>query len=973
MNTGEHHTALGVMLMHGKPAGADAALTELKSRMSDALADQGLAKSQLAARTGLSRTTVSEAFRRGRLPSPATLVALARALRLPAQELLDLQRSAAAKPDADTEPEPGRSSAKPVSHWDPHDLEVHPAGPGARGGARGAKAAVLSGYVPREHDRVLEQVVNDAAQGHSRMLVLVGTSSTGKTRACWEAAQVLAAQGWLLWHPYDPTPAGAALEQLQHVKPRTVVWLNETQHYLGDVHTGERIAAALHTLLTDAAKAPVLVLGTLWPEFDRQYTAAAVSGSPDRHPRARALLAGRTLTVPDRFDDESLRTASTLAKDGDRLLADTLTRAGTHGRVTQDLAGAPQLLDRYHRVPPPARALLEAAMDARRLGVGLHLPQAFLTDAVPGYLSDDDYEALTDDWAEAAYAELARSVLGKQAPLRRVNARPAHRTPVGPEPSSPIASAGPLFRLADFLDQYGRTDRRPLCPPASFWNAAHTHLTRADDLRNLAAAADARLRLQWGHHLRCQAARRGDGSSLMRLARLRQRAGDLDGAETLYQRAIGAGEPDALVQLADLRERAGDRDGAEALAQQAVEAGIDGAFWQLAVVRAEAGDMEGADTLAQRAPAPLGDRISTVTLVRLAHLLEEAGHQGRAEALFQRAVDAGNFSALGDLVRLREAAEDQDGAEAALQRAADAGSGNALAYLASRREKTGDLDGALELAQRAAEAGVRVALVNLGWARKEAGDLEGADALYQRAAEAGDAEVLIHLASMREEAGNKEGVEALAQLALDTGNSTALAGLARMWQKAGDQGRAGVLYQQAVDAGNSTAFIPLIQLRVATGDWDIAEALTRRAISTVGVAGLARLARVWERAGNQAVAEDLYQRAVDANFGGHILRKVIIGMWPSDRAVAEALAQRAATVGDFSLLLCLEQLRDETSDTARVEALYRCVADAGAGRRSLLSRPLRPTWPHGLDADGEPSTPWERDHVPSDLLTIARD
>ncbi|GAA2746759.1 hypothetical protein GCM10010440_39870 [Kitasatospora cinereorecta] len=40
------------------------------------------------------------------------------------------------------------------------------------------------------------------------MLVLVGSSSTSKTRACWQAVQPLATAGWRLWHPYDPTRPG---------------------------------------------------------------------------------------------------------------------------------------------------------------------------------------------------------------------------------------------------------------------------------------------------------------------------------------------------------------------------------------------------------------------------------------------------------------------------------------------------------------------------------------------------------------------------------------------------------------------------------------------------------------------------------------------------------------------------------------------------------------------------------------------
>ncbi|MFI8301460.1 hypothetical protein ACIGCZ_36745 [Streptomyces nigra] len=42
------------------------------------------------------------------------------------------------------------------------------------------------------------------------------------------------------------------------------------------------------------------------------------------------------------------------------------------------------------------------------------------------------------------------------------------------------------FRLADYLEQHGRTTRRHLCPDSSFWHAAATHLTQPNDLDNLA-------------------------------------------------------------------------------------------------------------------------------------------------------------------------------------------------------------------------------------------------------------------------------------------------------------------------------------------------------------------------------------------------------------------------------------------------------------------------------------------------------
>lgn len=233
MNTVEHTQGPGVDV-GGVSDEREAALTELRKRLDDALADAGLTKVQLAARTGRSRTTVQEAFQDGgRVPSAAT-VALAGKLGLSAKqkrELLQLRRAAADETDPVRVRDEGLG--KPIEQWDPHDLEVHPAGTPTTAAGTGARALrALPGYVRRAHDRTLTDAVAEVAEGRSRMLVLVGSSSTGKTRACWEAVQPLAAKGWRLWHPYDSTRAEAALADLNRVAPRTVVWLNEAPNSL---------------------------------------------------------------------------------------------------------------------------------------------------------------------------------------------------------------------------------------------------------------------------------------------------------------------------------------------------------------------------------------------------------------------------------------------------------------------------------------------------------------------------------------------------------------------------------------------------------------------------------------------------------------------------------------------------------------------------------------------------------------------
>ncbi|MFJ4715778.1 helix-turn-helix domain-containing protein [Streptomyces sp. NPDC088785] len=852
--------------MPEEPDDRRSALDVLRTRLEEGRARSRLNQQQLATKAVLGRSTVSKALTaKGGVPSKDTVSRLAHALRLPVGELLEMRR-AAAEESGTASPEaagPGR----PVGQWDPHDLEIHPAGPEPIGSAsRGLR--VLPAYVRREHDRILDDAVAAAAAGHSRIVLLVGSSSTGKTRACWQAVQRLP-EGWRLWHPFDPTRAEAALENLRRVGPRTVVWLNEAQHYLGDRDFGERIVAAVHHLLLDEQRGPVLVLGTLWPEYAHDYTALPKSGEADRFSQVRELLAGATVSVPDHFDAAATAAAATLAEQGDLLLADALARSRDSGRITQDLAGAPELLRRYEQPGrPAARALLEAAMDARRLGVGLHLAQSFLTAAAPGYLSEPDYDQLTEDWDVQAYAELAEPVHGKQAPLRRTALRPARRPPAPTAGSPAPEPTGPVFRLADYLEQHGRTARRRFCPPATFWHAAHTQLTRADDLNNLARAAQDHYRLEWSHHLRRRAAALGSTDALYVLAMRREEAGDREGAEDLYQRAADLGSTRPLYILAVMREEAGDRDGAEDLARRAADLGNTHPLYVLAVMWEEAGDREGAEDLYWRA-ADLGN---TDALHLLAMRRETAGEHDGAEDLARRAADLGSTDALYILAMRRETAGDRDAAEDLHQRAADLGSTLALHDLAVRREKAGDRDGAEDLARRTAALGKPGPLHLLAVMREEAGDRDGAEDLARRAADLGNTDPLYALALTREKAGDREGAEDLYRRAADLGAAGALHLLAVRREEAGDRDGAEDLARRAADLGATGALHLLAVMREEAGDRDGAEDLAQRTADLGNTNALYVLAQMRLEAGDHDGARDLYRQVADFGEAGEVHR-----------------------------------------------------------------------------------------------------
>ena len=118
----------------------------------------------------------------------------------------------------------------------------------------------LTVYVQREHDVQLRELLS--APAGPVMLVLVGGSSTGKTRAAFEAVRQCLAD-WSLLRPLD---AADLLDQLRGgaVGPQMVLWLNETQIFL---RGQPDVAVALRRLL--ARDEPVVVIGRCGPSSGR--------------------------------------------------------------------------------------------------------------------------------------------------------------------------------------------------------------------------------------------------------------------------------------------------------------------------------------------------------------------------------------------------------------------------------------------------------------------------------------------------------------------------------------------------------------------------------------------------------------------------------------------------------------------------------------------------------------------------------
>ena len=433
-------------------------------------------------------------------------------------------------------------------------------------------------YVHRDVDAAEHGVRAKVAAAAERggFVLLVGGSSVGKTRCAVEAVKELLPDWWLV-HPAGPGEV-AALARVP--TPRMVVWLDEMQRYLDGEHglTGGMVRALLN--------APVVIIGTLWPDWYTACTAVPVPGGADPHTREREVLdLAAVIRIGPAFSPAEQERARAAA-GRDRRLAVALESAG-YG-LTQTLAAAPQLVARWEdaqTAAPYAWAVLTAALDAARLGARAPLSADLLRAAAPGYCTSQQQAEAPENWFEQAMAYATEKLNGTVAVLN----------PAG-------AGMGQVagYTAADYLIQHASLERRYARAPASTWDAVLGHIRDPADAARLADSAKSRLLYRYAIPLYRDAADASDRDAALRLAYLLERRGDLDEAEQIMRAQADAGEQPATLWLEKLLKERGDLDGAEQVLRTAADAGDTYARSLLYEVLAERGDL---DELRARADA----------------------------------------------------------------------------------------------------------------------------------------------------------------------------------------------------------------------------------------------------------------------------------------------------------------------------------------------------------------------------------
>ncbi|GGM22744.1 hypothetical protein GCM10007977_024920 [Dactylosporangium sucinum] len=444
----------------------------------------------------------------------------------------------------------------------------------------------LPPYVPRDLDADLRAALT-AAAGQGGFVLLIGGSSVGKTRALYEAVRAELREWWLL-HPAD-APAITAYAEVP--APRAVVWLDELQRYLN--HADGLPIGVLQRLIT----AGTVVVATLWPDEHSVRTARPQAGQSDPYANDRDLLRlAHIARVPDTFSPAERRRGENLARTDERIrIALNATDAG----FTQVLAAGPALIQHWEQSTDCyGKAVITAALDARRVGAHQPLTRAFLEESAQVYLTSAQQATAPENWLEQGLAYAAVKLQGAASCL----------TPFA-------AGMGCIggWNSADYLYQHAQRVRRTEPLPDAVWQALVTH-HHPDDAHSLAESA--RLRGLSAHAIALfrPLADAGDDNAARYLAEL---LGDQNRVDELRDRA-GAGDWYASDELARWVATHGD---VEELRLRA-DAGDVSARDQLDDALALQGDV---DQLRGRAHA--GDPYACYLLV---HHLATTGHEDDA-------------------------------------------------------------------------------------------------------------------------------------------------------------------------------------------------------------------------------------------------------------------------------------------------------------------------------------------------------
>lgn len=898
----------------------------------------------VAAAAGMSKASVSNYMRAIRMSAdPRMLLHLAQVLGLPSENNLEnhiVRLHSAIHPQARPEDVGWQARVDaadcvqwPMSEFSVTDASVHT--------AIGRRSLVVDAdftppvYVAREHDLALRRDITAAGQGRLRtLIVLRGTSSTGKTRSLYEAVRELLPSSMVL-RPRS-REALYRLPRAGVLDRPCVVWLNELQGFLG--RRGEGLTIGLLRQLHASASSPLLIVGTLWPAKLRAATESWAEESSDN----RELLLDRTPwvtwhDVPGRFTSAERSRAARFAADDPRMQR-ALADADNIG-FTQTLAGAHDLMELY-RSPQYSvtRLLLAAAADARRLGFSAPLSTGLLHRLTLSLWREDHGALFLED---SDFRDALEEAKRRIPDVDGIRALYAVDMP-GPEVK---------YQLADYLEQALGSVYATRAVSDETWSSLLGEGIDLEDAVALASSAEIRGRYKVSALFLRRATSLADVSSLSRLASwLNHLPGQSQIADLAYQDAVEAGEPSRIAAWARWMAEGNRHASQVGRAWRAAAAtGDTMALVGLATWLAGQDGMTAEAEKTWRSATASGDPAAMAAFARW--LSRQPGRTAEAERTLKAAAFKGNALAAREFAYWLSATPGRAAeTEEAMRHAAaldPAFTVDLARWLSRQRGREGDAEAAW---RNSAASGEESSLIELAWwLSEQPGRETDADRVWSEAASTGNRDARLQVAMRLSRQPGREAIAERAwRMAASSGDTDAIRGYA--WWLYGQPDR-------GADADRAWAALFNDRKKYA-GRREATSSKT----SIDPAKSLIEEAREIAGKGRPVEAEQAWHRAALSGTPDAVVGWVAWLSSQPDREADAAAAIEQAAENPQALLAVAWWLSDQTGQEAMAEAAFRRAASLGVhgaigaligilSNRGRMAE-VRQILTNGLESDG---------------------
>ncbi|WP_456506254.1 tetratricopeptide repeat protein [Arthrobacter sp. UYCu723] len=672
------------------------------------------------------------------------------------------------------------------------------------------KAQVKIPYLHRDAEGEVKKAI-----GLLQPVLILGSSMAGKTRMAAELVQDLFPDKHVFMP--DPPDGVANIMNAGEMPTQHVVWLDDLERYLQDSKNLKG------RWIEDLQKNENVVIATM-----RATSYEALMPSDDR-PRTQWETLQYFTKV--HLTDQSSENQRLAALSGNPNVSKGVLDYGL-GTYLGGGFLAVELLDAGRSTNPVGRALVLAAIDWQRSGIGELVPEATVRDLASSYMdglkplpSDEDIEAGLK-WATAKtvggnlFALLARTEDGSLQPFDYLvdhiaaSGEPIPRQLWQTAAQSDVRAG--LLNNAGITAQFTGQD-----DIASVFFERAAHMGDPDAMVNYAIALERQDRISEAKAWDTKAAEAGYPRGLTGLGVNLLREGKTEDAEKLFRQAATVGDGSAMTNLGHILIGRGETAEGIEWHKRAAEAGSALGMTNYGLQLELQGDSAAAEVWYRRAESK-GDGAA---LFQLAMLANKQGKTNEVEPLLRKAVKRGNPSAMGWLGSIMAAKGEKQEADKLFERAADRGGAVGLAMVGRKLAEEGNYDEAEKLFRRAAEAKLPWAITGLGVIYARTGRTEEAKAQYVLGIAARDDQARLNLGRLLIDEGELSAGQALLRTAANLGSASGMYLLSQsllLGGKTKDAAEAAILLEKAAILGNLDALCESGKRAADQGDNDTA-------------------------------------------------------------------------------------------------------------------------------------------------------